>query len=249
MAFNKKPVVPYQPSLKARLWNLIKGLFYYPHKIAKRYAGYNASVGEMIIETNDGSLDSIRRRNSWIVNIFIYLPITLGFIAPLVSVYSHKQDFIRYFNHVTSDVVYKGFFSMIGSYIGRVYEVFSMLPFTALDYQLFFWFYGGAILGAYILSKHTAFKKEEEIIHIFSTLGYIDSEGRPWRVTWTPDAIMITAFNCDPIALCSNNRFWSSLNFPPSPPKVFKNNMNKFVVQRKYELPSELVFHVREGDV
>jgi hypothetical protein len=246
MAIKKQ--VEFTPSLKTRLWNLLKGLLYYPHKVAKRYAAYNAAVGEMIIETNDGSLDPIRRRNSWLVNIFIYLPMTGGVAGSLFSMYFHRHDFVKYFEFITSPVKYTGFFSMIGKYIGRSIDIFSTLPFSSLDYQLFIWGYGLAIVFAYILSKHTSFKEEARIVHIFSTLGYIDSEGNPWKVTWTPNSIMITAFNCDPIALCANNRFWSSINFPPSPPKVFKNNMNKFVVQRKYELPAELTFHYK-GDM
>ncbi len=244
----KKQVV-YTPSLKVRVWNLLKGLFYYPHKIAKRYNAYNAAVGEMIYETNDGSLDAIRRRNSWLINIFIYLPITAGVFGSLVSIYMHGKDFVSYINRISSPLEYQGFFSMIKAYVVRIWDIFATIPFNPLDYQLILWGYGVAIFCAWILSKHTAFREEAKIVHIFSTLGYIDSEGKPWKVTWTPDAIMITAFNCDPIALCSNNRFWSSVNFPPSMPKVFKNNMNKFVVQRKYELPSELMFHVKGEDL
>ena len=244
-----KKTVEFTPPFKTRLWNWFKGLIYYPHKVAKRYASYNYAVGEMIIETNNGSLDALRRRNSLLVNSMIYLPMFIGFLGTFVSMYSHKSDFVHYINKITAPVVYSGFFSMIGKYLNRVYEIFFSLPFSATDYQLFIWFYGLSIAFAWLLSKHTAFKEEARITHIFSTLGYIDSEGNPWKVTWTPDAIMITAFNCDPVALCANNRFWSSVNFPPSPPKVFRSNMNKFIVMRKYELPAEMIFNVKGDDV
>lgn len=247
MAIKKQ--VEYTPPLKARLWKWFKGLIYYPHKIAKRFAAYNYSVGEMIMETNNGTFDAYRRRNSLLVNSMIYLPMFIGFVGTFLSMYSHKEDFFKYWKLVTAPVKYSGVFNMIGEYVGRVVDIVTKLPFNALDYQLFIWFYGLAIFFAWVLSKHTAFKEEERIVHIFATLGYVDSEGKPWRVTWTPDAIMITAFNCDPVALCANNRFWSSVNFPPSPPKVFRTNMNKFIVMRKYELPAKMEFIVKPEDV
>src|SRR5690606_33606369 len=96
--------------------------------------------------------------------------------------------------------------------------------------------------GAWFLSLNPAFREEQRIRHIFATLSNIDSEGNPWKITWTPNAIMIESFNADPYALCSKNAFWSSINFPPSQPKVFPENMNKFIVQRRFELPSKLEY-------
>ena len=51
---------------------LVLKILKYPRTIARRYAGYNGAIGEILMETGDPSIDKLRRRNSKLVNIFIY---------------------------------------------------------------------------------------------------------------------------------------------------------------------------------
>lgn len=240
----KKNVV-IAPPLYKRMLRLVFKLLQYPRRIVKKYMAYNGAIGEILMETGDPSIDRLRRRNNKLVNIFIHAPLFLGLLISLISLYLHKDDFSQYLQTVFSPAVSKGFFSTLGLYIKKIKYILTAIPVRELDYLPFFYGYALSIIGAWILSLNPVFKEQDKITHIFSTLGYIDSEGNPWKVTWTPNAIMIESFNCDPFALCNNNRFWSSVNFPPTAPKVNRTNMNKFIVQRKYELPSELIFEIK----
>lgn len=230
------------------VWRFFMRILKYPRRIAKRYAGYNGAIGEILMETGDANIDQIRRRNAKLVNIFIYLPMFLGVMIALVFIYLDRGEFLNYLDRVITPIYAKGFFGNLSAYFRKIHYVFTGIPLSKVEIYAFFGGYLSSIIGAWFLSLNPVFKEQEKIVHIFSTLGYIDSEGNPWKVTWTPNAIMIEAFNCDPFALCNNTRFWSSVNFPPTTPKVFRNNMNKFIVQRKYELPDSLVFEIKGGN-
>lgn len=243
----KKPAPPPYVPLRKKIFRSIVFLLKYPRLMARKYMGYNGAIGEILLETGDISIDDLRRRNNYLVNLFIHAPFFLGILISVVSIYLHHNDFSFYIDKSFSPIFSQGFFSTIGAYFKRIHYIFTAIPVKKMDYLPFIIGYATSILGAFILSFNILFKKQDEITHIFSTLGYIDSEGKPWKVTWTPNAIMIEAFNCDAYALCNNNRFWSSVNFPPTTPKINKENMNKFIVQRKYELPSELIFELK-GD-
>lgn len=247
MSGKKTTIAPYVPLYK-KIFNLIFFLLKYPRGMAKKYMAYNGAIGEILLETGDPSIDALRRRNNKLVNIFIHMPFFVGLMISLASLYIHRDSFDFYITKLMYPVNAPGFFSSLSLYIKKIYFMVTAIPIVQSDYLPFVIGYGLSILGAFILSFNPVFKEQDRIIHIFSTLGNIDSEGKPWKVTWTPNAIMIEAFNCDPYALCNNNRFWSSVNFPPTAPKVNRMNMNKFIVQRKYELPNELVFELKGDD-
>lgn len=238
------PFVPLHKKILRLIFKLLK----YPRQITKRYMGYNGAIGEILLETADPSIDQLRRRNNKLVNIFIHMPFFLGILISVLSIYFHKDDFNIYLDKAFNPINSFGFFNTLGAYLTRLRHILFNIPLNQYDYYPFLLGYLGSIIGAWILSLNPVFKEQEKITHIFSTLGYIDSEGKPWKVTWTPNAVMIEAFNCDPYALCNNTRFWSSVNFPPTAPKVNRTNMNKFIVQRKYELPAELIFEVKGDD-
>lgn len=244
--FDKK--TPYVAPLHKRLINMLIEKLKYPKKIFDKYKRYNAAVSEILIETQNTELHHLRVKNAKLVNIFIILPIFLGLCLTGFYVYLYKYDFIYYYNKLTASFGNVGIFKLIFELIKRFVYMITNFPLGFKIIKWIFYGYGASIVGAWILSLNPAFKEEEKITHIFATLGYIDSEGNPWKVTWTPEAIMITSFNCDPVALSQNTRFWSSINFPPSSPKVLKKDMKKFIVMRKYELPQELVFELKEKE-
>jgi hypothetical protein len=244
--FDKKQ--QYTPPVQQKIFQFLLDKLKYPKKIFDKYKVYNAAVSEILIETQNPSLHDLRVKNAKLVNFFILLPIFLGFVIMTVNIFTHRTDFIYYYFKATSSFGNVGYFQLIIDIIKRLYYIIFSFPFGLKIIKWLFYGYGLSICGAFILSLNPAFKEEDKISHIFATLGYIDAEGHPWKVTWTPEAIMITSFNCDAIALSQNTRFWSSINFPPSSPKILKKDMKKFIVMRKYELPQELVFVLKEKD-
>lgn len=248
--FNKNQ--SFTPSLEQRIKKKFSEFLKLPKKVFDRYAGYNAGISEMFNIIDDHSLHEIRVRNAKLVNIFIILPIILGITIFAIHLYLNRYDFLNYYKNATSAILYNettSYFNIIGLYLKKIYYILFNFP---LGLKILKWLplgYLGSILGAWLLNKHTAFQQEEKIQKTFAALGYIDINGLPWKVVWTPNVIMITAFNCDPDKLVDNNRFWNSINFPPSNPKKLKSDNNKFIVRRRYELPISLVFEVSENSL
>ena len=215
----------------------------YPYSIIKKYNNYNIRVGEIVNELKDDELNRIRKNNGKLILIFIYFPIVLGMTLSFYSINSHYRDYQYFWKKVTTPAIQEvGVIDKVTSKIQKAKIILFQNPIRKNDYILILYGYLITLFGARFLSMNPAFKEEEKIANIFSSLGYTDAEGKPWQVTWTPDAIMIIAFNCDPIQLCSNTRFWSTINFPPGTPKVSKTNMNKFIVTRAYELTANMIF-------
>lgn len=214
----------------------------YPYSIVKKYNNYNIRVGEIVNELKDEGLNRIRFRNARLLLIFIYFPLMIGLGISSWNIYQHKNDYVNYWNNVTYSEHSSGLGDTINKKIRKVKIIVRDFPVKQDDALYLFYAYLFTLVGARFLSLNSAFKEEEKIIGIFASLGYTDAEGEPWQVTWTPDAVQIIAFNCDPIQLCGNNRFWSSINFPPGTPKVSKTNMNKFIVVKAYELPPVMLF-------
>ena len=221
------------------------GFFTFPHKIAKKYSKYNKEIGEMYHEIRDSNLARLKARNAKLLNLCIYLPIFLGFIASAISIYSHRNDFSLYHKKITTPIYAKSFPEKIKTISKRIsYAVFE-IPLNKFDYIFFFGGYFFAFFGAGFLSLNPAFAQEYIMREKFKALKLINENGEPWGLTWTPDALMITSFNNDPLALKANMKFWSTINFPPSNPKIFKNDMNKFIVYKRYELPASVVLEYK----
>ena len=215
--------------------------FSFPHKIARKYQRYNKEIGEMYHEIRDQNLSRLRARNAKLLNLFIYLPIFVGIMASAISVYSHKEDFSLYRKKITTTIYAKDFSTKAKVVVKRIHYAITETPFKKMDYFFILSGYFLAFIGASFLSLNPAFAQEFIIREKFRALKLLDANGDPWKLTWTPDALMITSFNNDPIALKGSGKFWSTINFPPSNPKIFKNDMNKFIVYRKYELPASVV--------
>jgi hypothetical protein len=226
------------------LMSFVLGILLYPYSVIKKYNDYNIRITEIANELKDVSIFRIKKNNIKLIFIFIHLPLIIGSIFLLVSSFSNSSEFYKFYKILTYEnkVLSPTIFDQISFLEKKLSFAFDNFPIrkNQLSYIIFSYFI--SLVGAKFLSLHTAFVKEEEIKTIFSNLGYIDGEGKPWKVTWTPDAIQIVSFNCDPIQLCANNRFWSTINFPPGTPRVSKLHMNKFIVTRAYELNSNIIF-------
>jgi hypothetical protein len=215
----------------------------YPFVIVKKYQNYNIRIGEMKSELKDDELDRLRTNNGKLTLLFVYLPIVLGILLSGISVNAHKYDYQSYWHRINRVDKTDGLTDGIEKKYKKVKIAVTELPVKKYDIMFIIYGYLFTILGARFLSLNPVFKEEEKITSIFASLGYIDADGNPWQVTWTPDAIQIISFNCDPLALCQNTRFWSTINFPPSlTPKISKTHMGKFIVTRAYELTPNMIF-------
>jgi hypothetical protein len=223
-------------------WRIIA----YPHVIIKKYQSYNIRVAEMRNELKkeeqSHELERLLANNGKLILLFIYVPILLGIVCSGLSINSHKYDYQSYWRRLHTVERADGITDSIGNKWKKVKFAVAENPVKKYDFLLVMYGYMIAIMGARFLSINPIFKEEAKITEIFASLGMIDSQGNPWTVTWTPDAIQIDSFNCDPLALCSNLRFWSTINFPPSPPKINKIHRRKFIVVRAYELSPTMLF-------
>lgn len=246
MAYNKEIPLEIPISFKRRLYNLVVSILKYPNQIVKRYRLYNYSIGEILFETGDIYLHQIRKRNTALVNFFVYLPYWGGVTFSIVFFYLEKESYRKFYEVLTSPLITKNSFFGIVPFLKRVFYFFTEIPLT---YELYPFIIGYAIsiLGAFVLSRNRAFKEQKKISDTFFSLGLVDAENKPWKVTWTPDALLIEAYNCDPYAFVNKKGFWSTINFSPSSPKVSRTNMNKIIIYRKSELPQKLEFNVPDS--
>lgn len=246
MANNKfQPYVTPDPAWKV-FAKFIGRILAYPYTIHRKFQNYNIRVGDMKNELKDKDdeheLDRLRSNNSKLTLLFIYLPTIIGILLSGISINTHKYDYQNYWHRLTKVEKNDGVTDGISKKYKKVKFAVTEIPVKKHDVAFLFYGYLITILGARFLSLNPIFKEEEKITSIFASLGNIDAEGNPWTVTWTPDAIQIISFNCDPLALCQNTRFWSTINFPPGAPKVSKTHMGKFIVTRAYELNATMLF-------
>lgn len=247
--YSKTPPI----SKKRKLFRLLKALikkplilFSYPHSMAKKYKQYHKEIGIMFAEVRDAHLRKLRGRIGILLNTFIYLPIFVGFLASFVSIHSHTKDFTLYYRKVKRPIYAKTILKKATVVYDRVVFATTKIPLNRYDLGFFLGGYFFAFIGALILSLNPAFKRTDEIRKKFKALNLVDERGEPWGLTWTPDALMITSFNSEAKALVNRGAFWSTINFSPSRPRVFKEDKNKFIVFKRYELPYQVMFDKAE---
>jgi hypothetical protein len=236
-----QPYVKPDPPLKA-VAKFIGKILAYPYTILKKYQNYNIRVGDMKNELKDDELERVRANNAKLTLFFIHLPTVLGMLLCGFSINSHKYDYQNYWSKIHRVEKADGITDGISKKYKKVKTIVTEVPLRKYDFIFLIYGYMITILGARFLSLNPIFKEEDKITGIFASLGFLDAEGKPWKVTWTPDAIQIISFNCDPMALCQNTRFWSTINFPPGAPKISKTHMGKFIVIRAYELNATMLF-------
>lgn len=240
------------------LFRKLRELIFYPRKIVKRYKGHNGGLGEMIYQMSRKMQDTKalkrhRALNSKLINIFIILPFFIGLLSTSFLVVTEYQEASGYLERIQEPIDKtkyrrKTIKNYISFYTGKIVFAYKYAPLKKEQFYPLFIGYLICFFGAFILSKNPIFVKEEKIKVILSSLKYVDLEGRPWRVLWSPTAIMFEAFNADPTEFClsqKGKKFWNSIQFTPGEPIQFSNNLNKFIVQKRYELPSELIFNVK----
>jgi hypothetical protein len=237
-------------SLLTTVRKFIIQLLAYPYTVIKKYNSYNIRLGDMANllkehekeEVVQEEIASIRKTNGKLIMTIIYFPILIGMIFSFLSISSHSFEYKIYWNKINKETHDIGFFDKVHTKFNQLKIIIADCPYRKNDGIFIIYGYFAALLGARFLSMNPVFEEEERKAIIFASLGHTDAEGEPWQITWTPDAIMVICFNCDPYLLCDNSRFWSTINFPPSLPTVSKASMNKFIVTRAYELSPNMTF-------
>lgn len=91
--------------------------------------------------------------------------------------------------------------------------------------------------GAVYLSLNAGLKKDKEIKIALAQNKYVNADGEPWDLVWTPLGILFYGYNCDPALVQKNTRFWNSINFTPDDPKQSPKDANVFYIKKAYDLP------------
>ena len=256
MAYKQEVEAP-NFTLSQRLWNGFKSLLHYPFRMAKKMESYNKGLSDLISVKNEpnpnGADDyyfrNFQRKNTKLIFMLIYLPIILSFVGTLAVAYWRKDNYINYYTNLTAPVNEEKFTRTVSAYVRKMSYAIRNQPVTSKEAMPLIGFYLLALIGARFVSYNPVFKIEDEIRRRLTALNCVDIDGNPWKIVWTPEALLIVAFARDPHQLAADAKFWATINFPPSTPKQSKKDMNKFVVQRKYELSSNMIFKLNAADL
>lgn len=241
-----------EPSLspEKKFFSIIGKIIKYPFMIAKKFEAYNVGLGDLMAVKNEPKLTGeddqyfkkFQRQNTKLVFFFIYGPMLIGFIISSLLIYSNRQNYISYYKELTKPVVEERFTRKISAYVNRVVFFIKDQPISVKEITPFFIAFLISLIGAKFLSRNPVFARQDDILNRLIAYGAKDMNGNPWKIIWTPDAMLFISFGEDPIKLAQDSKFWATINFPPTTPKQSKKDMNKFVVQRKQELSGNMFF-------
>lgn len=245
MAF-QQPQETYKP--ENFFLRMAKSIIRYPFKVTKKYWAYIHGISDLIVVNNDpkdiGYYKRIQYKYVRLLFAFVYLPVMLGFVETAYKIYNDHSSYVKYYDDLTLPVKEERIIKKIGAYSRKgVYAVVEQ-PIKLDHIMPIFFSYFLAICGANFLSKNPTFKIQEKIQDIFLAMGCVDINGKPWPVIWTPEALLITSFGKDPGQLYNDHKFWATINFPPSVPKLSLDNMSKFLVKRQYQLSGSMVIKI-----
>lgn len=234
----------------------LKDILSYPFRMAKKMERYNIGISDLIAVKNEPNVNgadddyfrNFQRKNTRIIFFMIYLPIILSFLTTLGVAYYRKESYKTYYAQITAPVEEVKFTRKIAAYFKKGVFIIKDQPVSTMELIPLFAFYSLALIGSVVVSKNPVFQKEDELRRRLEALGHVDIEGKPWKVVWTPEAMLIVAFGQDPYKLSQNQNFWATMNFHHGTPKQSKKDMNKFVVQKKHELSNNMIFKLPVGD-
>jgi hypothetical protein len=232
-------------------WHLIKIILNYPFEVKNRYAYENAILTQMMKnmkKVDPKDLKDLRAKNITLVNLSIFLPMFMGLMLNIMYIGmnpSVKNRYNVYLQRLTLPIKSEGVFRKTFAFMERVVKAVYHQPVKFSDFQFTIYGYGLAIGGALFLSANPAFRRAEEIQEVLLKMNKVDGEKNPWRVLWTPNYIFFEAYGCNPHAFVDEVKFWNTINYPPAEPIIFDEQMSKFIVPRKYQLPSKIEFKYR----
>lgn len=226
-----------------KVLNLIKAFLLYPWKVSQMYSNHMFGVSKIIeiTEMKDNFRPYIKwdNRHKW---FYIWSPMMLGLLLSIIIAYTNKANYIKYYNDLTAPIVDTRITSKVSSGFKKISKALTGLPFSKDEIYIFIIGYGLSIIGARFAAQNPAFKYQEQIQINLQHHGKVDMNGNPWMVIYTREALFIKSWNCDPNKLVNDMAFFSDINFPPTPPKIDKKNMNQFVILKKQELNPKMIF-------
>lgn len=240
-------------SKKRGLLKIVLALLLFPLKVRKRYLGFNAVLFEAEKEhkATESQLRDYRENNLKLINRFIHLPLGLFFLTLLAMFYLNLGEIIVLSEKILTlpklslvhpkqtQISFKKYINTISAQAEKMsFKSFLILLGVT---------YGMTFLGSAILVTSPAFKTEKLIKAALSSNRYNDANGQPWKVFWTPDAIIFYTYQCDSDAFQNNAKFWNTINFRPDTPVHFRSDANKLLIPRAYALPSFISFELKEN--
>lgn len=233
--------------------DLLWVLLFFPFKVRKRYLRYNAVLFESEHEAKhlQPIMESYRRNNTKLLNIFIHSPLALAVITALAITYWQLDGISRFTSKITdvpriNVTKMKATSSNIKHYFKEVSQAGRKIHFKYILYAIGSC-YGLCFVGAMILSINDAWEEERLIKDALISNRYVDFNGDPWRTFWTPEAIIFHTYQCDSNTFVSNDKFWNTINFKPDIPVHFKSDANKIIIGRAYALPSIIDFSMNKS--
>lgn len=231
----------YQPeSLGKRIRKYLVSILFFPAVVTKRYKSYHVGLYTMIDVFGFKYAANIVKLNIKRINLFIRLPLAIGILFSTFLI-------ITKFDAISSEV--KGLKKIYRVEINKATLPHPSMWVRRTNYRLdnHAWvllpILGGYIfclVGSALLSLNPSFNEEKKISRVLAIHRYVDDEGEPWQVSWTPYGIIFFGYNCDPNTVKANVKFWNTLNFQPDDPKIHESDSSIFMFKRSYELPSKI---------
>lgn len=255
MSFENTEYVGFKKRTFRKIWRLVKIVLKYPFAIKNKYAYHNAILTQMmrnIRKNKPEELEKLRTKNVHLVNLSIYLPLMLGLFLNIfyfVSTEPVQKRYTTYMQRLSLPIKSEGFFKKGIKVVERGIKAFYYHPLEVRDFKYIFFGYLASIAGALFLSTNPAFRRAEEIEEVLQKMNKVDGDKYAWRVLWTPNYLFFEAYGCDPHAFVNEKKFWNTINYPPAEPIVFDDQMTKFIVPKKYQLPSKIEFKYKKESV
>lgn len=234
-----------------KLWHFLKIILNYPFEVKNRYAYQNAILTQMMKnmkKVDPKDLKDLRAKNITLVNLSIFLPMFFGVVLNVLYFGINpavKNRYTVYGQRLSLPIKSEGIFSKTFAIMERAVKAVYHHPVKFTDFQFVVYGYGLGICGALFLSANPAFRRAEEIQEVLLKMNKVDGEKNPWKVLWTPNYVFFEAYGCNPHAFVDEVKFWNTINYPPAEPIIFDEQMSKFIVPRKYQLPSKIEFKYR----
>nr|BFD64899.1 hypothetical protein BdHM001_35800 [Bdellovibrio sp. HM001] len=211
----------------------------FPRIVSKRYGKYAKFLKDMQVRFEHEYAGAIRANNNRLLNRFVRYPLSLGILASFLWMGYDSRDFITQGRSVTMP--------KFKVRLNRPPEKWlvkkSNIPVKLIHFYPAAIGYGIAMAGSIFLSLNIGFKKENELKKALQHFRYVNENGEPWDVCWTPDAILFYSHNANPDSVMSNASFWASVNFKAAKhPKVAADDARVFLAIKSAELPKTIVF-------
>ena len=212
-----------------------------------RYFQFNRKITGMAREGKEQKWLSYRSHNLKLISLFVVAPYLIGLCGASYYVHESWDKYERFVFNLTRPISRPALSDTVWFLWKRVKFFFVYFPVRTDEVGWLFSGYFFASLGsAFLWFGNSAFRSEEKTKKFFVQLGYIDANSKPWDVAIIPgQAVYLNTFHCDIKKLCENGRLWSLINFPPSEPIPYKDDMNKLLAKRQYELPDQLIFDLK----